>query len=287
MMIPVVSVLMTCYNREDYLEESIKSVLSSYYTDFELVIVDDCSSDGSVEIAKRYQAADSRVRVYVNEVNLGDYNNRNKAASYAKGKYLKYLDSDDMIYPYSLGVFVDAMEKYPSAALGVNSRNPVPLSPFPILLKPEDAYRKHFFKYGLLDFGPSGVIIRKDIFEELGGFSGKRYVGDSELWLKVSARYPIIELPPALIFWRQHEQQEYLAGQQEVDKGYSVMSLPVLEEAFSRNECPLTEAEKKKVLGSFRKTMARQLIKHVIKKGELDKVRKVFGSLGLKLTDAI
>src|SRR5260370_37746092 len=93
---PLVSVLMTAYNREKYIAQAIESVLASTYTNFELIIVDDRSTDYSVEIARGYERKDKRVRVHVNEKNLGDYPNRNKAASYAVGKYIRYLDSDDV-----------------------------------------------------------------------------------------------------------------------------------------------------------------------------------------------
>ena len=74
----LVSVLMTSFNREKYIAEAIESVLASTYKDFELIIVDDCSKDNTVGIAKKYEELDSRVKVYINEVNLGDYPNRNK-----------------------------------------------------------------------------------------------------------------------------------------------------------------------------------------------------------------
>jgi glycosyltransferase involved in cell wall biosynthesis len=77
-------------------------VLASSFKDFELIIVDDCSKDHTVEIERRYRS-DPRVQIHVNEKNLGDYPNRNRAANYANGKYPGYLDSDDIIYPYGLG----------------------------------------------------------------------------------------------------------------------------------------------------------------------------------------
>src|ERR1044072_333802 len=103
---PIVSVLTTAYNREKNIGQSIESVLASTLTDFELIIVDDGSKDRTVEIEKKYAQIDARVKVYVNEKNLGDYPNRNKAANYAKGKYLKYVDSDDVIYEHTLEVMV-------------------------------------------------------------------------------------------------------------------------------------------------------------------------------------
>jgi len=94
-----VSILTTVYNREKHLAACINSVLACSYQDWELIIVDDVSTDASVAIAKSYEQKDARIKVYVNDKNLGDYPNRNKAASYAKGKYIKYLDADDIIYP--------------------------------------------------------------------------------------------------------------------------------------------------------------------------------------------
>ena len=88
-----ISVLMTAFNREKYIGEAIESVLASTFKDFELIIVDDCSSDKTVEIAKNYENLDKRVKVFLNEKNLGDYSNRNKAASLANGKYIKYVDA--------------------------------------------------------------------------------------------------------------------------------------------------------------------------------------------------
>jgi glycosyltransferase involved in cell wall biosynthesis len=73
---PLVSVLMTAYNREKYIADAISSVLNSTYKNFELIIVDDGSKDATVQIAKQFEAKDERVTVYQNEKNLGDYNNR-------------------------------------------------------------------------------------------------------------------------------------------------------------------------------------------------------------------
>ena len=120
LMPPKVSVLTTVYNREKYITECIESVLASSFQDWEMIIVDDQSVDRSVEIAQSYAQQDERIKVYVNEVNLGDYPNRNKAASLATGKYLKYLDADDLIYPHGLEIMVKTMECYPQCTLGIS-----------------------------------------------------------------------------------------------------------------------------------------------------------------------
>ena len=83
---------------------------------------------------------DPRIQVHVNEANLGDYPNRNRAASLARGTYLKYLDADDMLGRWTLDMMVDAMDMHPDAALGlVDYSRPAPH--WPEQLSPEEAYR--------------------------------------------------------------------------------------------------------------------------------------------------
>ena len=182
---PVVSVLMTAYNREKYIAEAIESVIASTYQDWELIIVDDCSMDRTVEIAKSYEKKDSRIKVYVNEKNLGDYPNRNKAASLAEGKYLKYLDSDDIIYSYSLEIMVDAMEQFHDAGLGLTFNNYNGRNSFPIIYTPNETFDYHFFKAGLLYIGPSGSIYKREIFNKIRGFGKYGVASDCELNLRL------------------------------------------------------------------------------------------------------
>lgn len=205
---PLVSVLMTVYNREKYIAEAIESVIASTYQNWELIIVDDQSKDRSVEIAREYEKKDNRIKLYINEVNLGDYPNRNRAASHAKGKYLKYLDADDMIYKYTLNYMVEAMENEESAALGLSVNIIDGNVPYPEISDCKDTYSVEYIGKSILGCGPSASIIRRDIFDSIGGFSGKKYIGDHELWLKIASKYPIIKLQPSLIWWRQHPEQQ-------------------------------------------------------------------------------
>src|SRR5688572_2541323 len=109
---PLVSVLITAYNREKYIAASIESVLAQSFEDFELVIVDDCSRDGTLRVAEQY-LFDPRVRIAKNEQNLGDYPNRNRAAKLAQGQYLKFHDSDDLMYPHCLATMVMLLDAEP------------------------------------------------------------------------------------------------------------------------------------------------------------------------------
>jgi glycosyltransferase involved in cell wall biosynthesis len=237
---PLVSVLMTVYNREMYIAEAIESVLNSKYTNFELIIVDDCSTDNSVEVAKTYERQDNRVKIYMNNKNLTDYPNRNCAAGYANGKYIKYLDSDDVLYPFGLDILVNRMEANPEAALGlvkIIGFN----QPFPILLSPEESYRYSFLK-GKFLFGnaPSSVIIRRDAFERLGRFSGLNQLGDMECWLKMAAHYPIILIEGQVAFSRDHpESEKYKDNEGAKDK----MRFQLKMAALKNQSCPLEGVE--------------------------------------------
>ena len=103
---PRLSVIMPVYNTSEFLEESIGSVLCQTFRDFELIAVDDGSTDNSLEICRRYEAADSRVRV-LTQKNLGAGAARNKGAAHARAEYLMFLDSDDTAAP---DMFAKAME---------------------------------------------------------------------------------------------------------------------------------------------------------------------------------
>ena len=92
----LVSVIMPVYNVEKYLKEAIDSILNQTYKNIELIIIDDCSTDGSKDIIKSYN--DSRIRAYFNDENLQQPRTRNKGLELAKGEYIANMDSDDISY---------------------------------------------------------------------------------------------------------------------------------------------------------------------------------------------
>lgn len=93
---PLVSVIMPAYNAENYIRDAITSVIDQTIADWELIIVDDCSTDRSYEIAATMALADERIRVLKNEVNSGVAKTRNRGIRYAEGQYIAFLDSDDV-----------------------------------------------------------------------------------------------------------------------------------------------------------------------------------------------
>ena len=209
MNLPLVSILMTAYNRELFIAEAIESVLASSYNNFELIIVDDASVDNTAKIAKRYFETDQRIKLFVNENNKGQFKNRNIAASYASGKYLKYVDSDDVIYPNSINMMVNAMEAFPDAGLAFCLTHGPCKKPLPYIIYPEEALEQHFFGGGLLFCGPSGLIFKKTVFEMVGGFEEFGMPSDNHCTLKIATKFPVVAVNRDLFWWRQHPQQVF------------------------------------------------------------------------------
>src|SRR2546423_6885320 len=93
---PLVSVCIPSYNNEEFIAHTVKTVLDQTFSDFELVVVDDCSTDRSVSIVKGF--SDPKIRLFQNSRNLGLGQNWNRALSRARGKYVKLLCGDDLLH---------------------------------------------------------------------------------------------------------------------------------------------------------------------------------------------
>lgn len=108
---PLVSVIMPAYNGEKYIGEAIESILAQTYSDWELIIVEDASTDNTLQVIKEYQ--DPRIRLFVNEKNSGIAVTTNRAISESKGKYLALLDDDDVAEKERLELQVNYLESHP------------------------------------------------------------------------------------------------------------------------------------------------------------------------------
>ncbi len=280
-MAPLVSVLMTAYNREKYIAEAIESVLNQTYKNWELIIVDDRSTDSTVDIANHYANLDPRIRVYVNEKNLGDYPNRNRAASYARGKYLKYVDADDMLYPFGLEQLVYYMEQFPGAGYGLCSLPQDRQRIYPFQLSPREAYRRHYIEdKWIFHKAPLSSIIRREAFEAVGGFSGKPYLGDMELWLTLSQRFPVVLMPHGIVWYRIHNDQQNTQNKTRPEIPFSYW---VMEYDFLRSDqCPLSEDERLIALKKVLRRQARNILFYA-RRGKLGIATKLLKMSNLNL----
>lgn len=200
------SVLMTAYNREEFIAEAIESVLASTFRDFELIVIDDNSSDNTFAIITKFANNDSRIRPYRNSKNLGDYPNRNYAISKALGEYIMFVDSDDKILKDGFERCLQTMEKFPTASFGMqydfNSLRAEYIDNY-------NSIRKHFFEKPFLVMGPGGTIIKRDYM--LNGGSYPVCFGpanDMYFNLIAASQVGVVTLPFLFNFYRIHEGQE-------------------------------------------------------------------------------
>jgi len=269
---PLVSILMTVYNREKFLEEAIESVLFCEYINWELIISDDCSSDQSFGIAKRYADQERRIKLYRNEINIGDYPNRNKAASYALGKYLVYVDSDDRMFADSLNRFVEAMETH-QCSFGIFSHTG---NTEVFILEPVAIIPVHFFRKPVLNFGPVATIVTKDYFNQVGCFPVK-YGPANDMYynLKAASKTNTLVFPFPLVDYRIHEGQEFN------DKySYLYNNYLYLRDALDELDLPLNLAEKALLSKKNKRRFLTNIIKYYCKSLDWSKTRSA-----IKLAD--
>lgn len=266
---PLVSVLMTAYNREKYIAEAIESVLISTYRNFELLIIDDASTDKTITIAKEFALNDDRIKIYVNERNLGQFQNRNKAASYAKGKYIKYCDSDDKLFDWTLDYCVNMMEKYPSAGMGILNLNNGIKNEY---LNPAEAIHTNFFHTEILSIGPSGTILRRDAFKTISYYN-PNYGVPSDMYfnLKMAASFPIVLLNKVFFFYREHDGQEL-----KNKYSYVCYNYKYLHDALQIPGFPLTQEEKSYLLKKAKRSYVKMFLKYLKQTKNLRKAAKAF-----------
>lgn len=108
---PIVSIIMPAYNSGQFITESIESILSQTMKDWELLVIDDCSVDATIEVVRRFAENDSRIRLLSTKENSGSGIARNIGIKEANGRYIAFCDSDDWWYPDKLALQIQFMEK--------------------------------------------------------------------------------------------------------------------------------------------------------------------------------
>lgn len=205
-----ISVIMSVYNGEEYLSEAIDSVLGQSFADFELIIINDCSTDRTGEILAQYASLDARVKVHTNEVNLRLPSSLNKAISLAEGKYIARMDADDICLPDRLEKQYDFMESHPNVAL--SSCRFMTLKNGVIASGGCGGRTDHeSIKALLLVTNPilhPGIIAKADVIRGLGYDKTFTCTEDMELWSRfVMANEEIEILPEYLMIYRLHDKQ--------------------------------------------------------------------------------
>lgn len=208
---PKISVVMTVYNAVLYLKEAVESILNQTFKDFEFIIVDNNSHDGSREIVASYR--DDRIIFIENKENLGQTKALNRGIHQARSPYIARMDADDIAYPHRLQKQFDFLEHNPSIAvvgswrLDINKEGralkiyKVPADPF--LMR---CYLCCSGDLSVWCVNHAGVMIRKAVLEEVGFYNEAKsmsgYPQDYELWMKIIRRYGIGNIAEPLFKYR-------------------------------------------------------------------------------------
>lgn len=202
---PEISVVIPLYNRERYIGRTIESVLKSGWKRYDIVVVDNGSTDGSFEAASRYIGT-GHVTVLRSEVSGNTASALNTGIRHARGKYICQLDSDDLYSPDALSIMYDYMESNPGFALGVSYYDCIGpddnvLEEYGIV-KHEEYDRNNILR---TDGVGAARIWRRSVLKEMNGFDEINlgsYAEDYDLVLRVTEKYDIIRIPRVLYHYR-------------------------------------------------------------------------------------
>jgi len=206
-----VSVCIPAYAAQDFIAATVASLRAQTFSDFEAIVVDDCSPDRTVEVARRAAGDDPRFTIAVNERNLGPAENWNEVVARARGRYVKVLCSDDLLTPDCLERQVTALDTYPSAGMTCARRNVLDargrvlfanrgLQGLRIGLMNGDAAIRAMVRVATTPFGePSVVLLRRSAMTEAGPFTD-RYgtLIDCEYYARLLRTWDVVSLDATL-----------------------------------------------------------------------------------------
>ena len=193
---PFFSVIIPVFNKEKFIEATLKSVLNQIFIDFEILIIDDGSTDNSAKIIKRFD--DPRIRYFYKE-NSGVSSARNDGIEKAQSNYISFIDADDYWYPDFLEEMYKIIQKHPeqkvfSAAIEIETSKKVIPASYSII-KTNDHEIVNYFtaSYKETVICTSCAVFHKSIFEETGNFDIAIKSGqDTDLWIRIGMNFPIV-----------------------------------------------------------------------------------------------
>lgn len=207
----LISIITTVYNAEKYLHELISSIIDQTYSNFEFIVVDDCSTDNSYSILKKYQKQDSRIKLIKNEHNHKQAYSRNLAINMANGKYIAFIDADDIAHLNRLQIQLNFIEQNPDVDVCgsyyylFNGNNFKFKQTPPIT---HDEIECHMRLFGNCIAFPS-VMLKTDIIKEF--MFNEKMLGnaeDYELWIRMlDNNVKFYNIPEYLLYYRIHNSQ--------------------------------------------------------------------------------
>ncbi len=201
----LISVVMSAYNSEKFISGSITSILNQTYENWELIIINDASSDNTLKIINQFSENDSRIKVIDNGKNLGLTISLNIGIKNSSGEYIARLDSDDLAEPSRLEKEIDYLHADPDVGLvgsGAHLINSFgdKIGSMNVMSQP---YFVNKFIINLNPFIHSSLMFRKKALDDVGSYRERfRYSQDYDLILRLSDRYKLSNIPLPLIRWR-------------------------------------------------------------------------------------
>jgi glycosyltransferase involved in cell wall biosynthesis len=212
---PKVTFIVPCYKLAHLLGECVRSILDQTYTDFEILIMDDCSPDNTPEVARSFD--DPRVRHVRNDPNLKHLRNYNKGIGLARGEYIWLISADDRLRaPHALERYVRVMESNPRVGfafcpgMGLKDGHETEIVKWAVLDSPDGILDGRQFLRRLLEsncvLAPSGMV-RRECYERLGAFPlDLPFAGDWYLWCVFALHYDVAYFSEAMVNYREHGQ---------------------------------------------------------------------------------
>ena len=196
---------MPVHNGEKYIREAIESILAQTFTDFELLVIDDSSTDKSVEIAKTY--GDPRIRLLKNEAGRGVVGARNTGLIHARGEYIAPMDCDDIAHPEKLAIQVAFLDGHPDVGMvgsgielideeGRSLKGAARYTSPPEMIRPILLFHNYFCQ--------SSVLVRARILPEE---PYRNYPGteDYDMWVRIAGKSKVVNLSRVLVKYRVHQ----------------------------------------------------------------------------------
>lgn len=209
---PKVSVLIPTYNYAHYLPEAIESVLTQTFEDFELIIVDNCSTDNTEEIVNAYMEDDKRIKFMRNDENIGMYRNYNQALLLAHGEYIKFLNADDKFEPTLLEKFIAILDNDNSISIVTSyrqyfgSKQDMIKTPLNGIVEAKAAILSSLQKSNWIGEPTTVMFRRKNL--NLGLFDISILVfADQDMWLRQLRVGNLYVIDEVLSYFRIHENQ--------------------------------------------------------------------------------
>lgn len=225
--IPRVSVVMAAHNVGPYVEAAVNGILRQTYADFELIVIDDGSTDDTWEVLTRLAAQDGRICLERNRVNLGISATRNRGTAIARGELLAIVDADDISLPYRLEKQVAYLDEHPE--IGVvggqlltfleKEGEFLPASALFALTPGHAAWHLHFARPVM---HPTAML-RRSLLIKVGGYRPEYVIaGDCDLWQRLGRHTKMANLPDILIHYRRHDSNITLRLQQSQEEVASI-----------------------------------------------------------------